>query len=307
MSPLVPPRILTADDYAMTAGVSRAIEALAQARKISATSAMTTCPSWLSDAPRVRELRGHIAVGLHLNLTLGTPAAPARSLAPSGSFQDLQPLLKRSLSRQLDPTEVRDEICRQLDLFERALGFAPDHIDGHQHVHVLPGIRGPLLAELAARYRSAPPLLRDPSEQLGQIARHSPARAKAMIVRGLAFGFRRAAVASGMIVNTSFSGFSAFDTARPFKAEMIAALDRRHDTARLKIVMCHPGFPDAELARLDPVVARRQQEHDALLELAPPEAAIWHPLDPTPTRGVPDWAAMAGHGTGTVTRGHSTS
>jgi chitin disaccharide deacetylase len=293
MTPLVPPRILTADDYAMTAGVSRAIEALARARKISATSAMTTCAGWRDDAAGMRELRGHVAVGLHLNLTLGAPAGPAPTLAPSGTFMALQPLIQHALWRRLRATEVRDEVRRQLDLFETALGFAPDHIDGHQHVHVLPIIRGALLDELAARYRSAPPLLRDPSERLSQIARHSPAKAKAMIVRGLAAGFRSAAEKRGLVVNTSFSGFSAFDTERPFKDEMIMALDRRSDPSRLKIVMCHPGFPDAELARIDPVVARRQQEHDTLLQLSPPDAVIWHPDDGRATRGVPDWAAFA--------------
>ncbi len=293
MTPLVPPRILTADDYAMTAGVSRAIEALALRRKISATSAMTTGPGWRADAVRIRELRGHVAIGLHLNLTLGAPLGPAPTLAPAGTFLELQPLIQRALLRQLGIDEVRAEIRRQLDAFETALGYPPDHVDGHQHVHVLPIIRGALLDELLARYRAHLPLVRDPSERLGQIAKHSPAKAKAVIVRGLAGGFRSAAERRGLIVNTSFSGFSAFDTERPFRAEMVLALDRRRDTSPLKIVMCHPGFPDAELARIDPVVARRQQEHDTLLELSPPDAVIWQPTDVRVERAVPDWASLA--------------
>lgn len=293
MSPLVPPRVLNADDYAMSAGVSRAIEMLAAAKKISATSAFATLPRWREDAPRIRDLRGHIAIGLHLNLTVGAPTGSFTSLAPSGVFPNLGTVVRAAVLRRIDRAQVRDEIRRQLDAFEQALGFAPDHIDGHQHVHVLSVVRGELIAEVAHRYAARPPLLRDPTESLAHVAQKSPAKGKALIVRGLARGFRALARRQGLPVNTGFSGFSAFDTARPFRDEMIAALDRRGETAALKIVMCHPGFPDAELAALDPVTGRRQQEHDTLMLLAPPDALLWHPADARISRPVPDWAALA--------------
>jgi chitin disaccharide deacetylase len=293
MSALVPPRVLIADDYAMSAGVSRAIERLAEARKISGTSAFTTLPRWREDARRIRDLRGHISVGLHLNLTVEAPLGSIASLAPMGRFPVLGEVVRASLLRHLNAVEVRDEIRRQLDAFEQALGFAPDHVDGHQHVHVLPIVRGALIAELSQRYAARPPLVRDPTDALADIATKSPAKAKAVIVRALALGFRGQARGNGLPVNTGFSGFSAFDTARPFRTEMIAALDRRHETAALKIVMCHPGFPDAELARLDPVTQRRQQEYDTLMDLAPPDAVIWHPGDTRADRMVPDWSALA--------------
>ena len=293
MSPLVPPRVLNADDYAMSAGVSRGIEQLAAARKISGTSAFVTLPRWQEDAPRIRELRGHIAIGLHLNLTVGSPAGPFASLAPGGAFPALSDVIRATVLRKLVPGEVRDEIKRQLDLFETALGHPPDHIDGHQHVHVLPIVRNQLIAEVAARYHDHRPLMRDPTEGLAHIATRSPAKGKALIVRALAQGFRSLARRHGLPLNTSFYGFSAFDTERPFRAEMIDALDRRQDTAPLKVVMCHPGFPDAELAALDPITARRQQEYDALMQLGPPEAVIWHPADTRVDRPIPAWAAMA--------------
>lgn len=298
-------RYLCADDYAMTAGLSRGIEALAQARKISATSAMVTTSHWAEDAPRIRALRGHIAIGLHLNLTLGQPLGTCDSLAPSGAFQDLQPLIKRALTRAISRNEARDEIRRQLDAFETALRFPPDHIDGHQHVHVLPVIRGALLDEVASRYRELPPLLRDPTEAFLSIAATSPARSKALVVKGLAAGFTQSARKRGLTVNTAFAGFSGFDTARPFKTEMLAALDRRQDAAVFKIVMCHPGHVDDELGRIDPVVARRQQEFDTLMALAPPEAVLWHPHSTDGAvarhdRPTPLWREDWGQGAGSV-------
>lgn len=38
--------------------------------------------------------------------------------------------------------QVREELEAQLSRFRELLGRAPTHVDGHQHVHVLPGARG---------------------------------------------------------------------------------------------------------------------------------------------------------------------
>lgn len=35
--------------------------------------------------------------------------------------------------------QVREELEAQLSRFRELLGRAPTHVDGHQHVHVLPG------------------------------------------------------------------------------------------------------------------------------------------------------------------------
>jgi chitin disaccharide deacetylase len=257
--------ILTADDYAMTYGVSRAIEQLARAGRLSATSAMVTMPGWLEDAVRIRDLRGQVAIGLHLNLTLGAPAGPMPELAPRGTFPSLKALIARALSRRLSGEEIAGEIRRQLDLFERALGFPPDHIDGHQHVQVLPTIRRALLDEVHRRYRTLPPLLRDPS---------ADGTGKARIVNALSIGFRRAAKRRGLPTNDGFAGFSAFDVARDYSDELHAAFAVVGQRA---IVMCHPGFPDDTLASLDPVVDRRRQEYDALMVDATLPERIWRP------------------------------
>lgn len=289
MTRLALPPILTADDYAMTAGVSRGIATLAAGRRISATSALVTLPRWSVDAPALRDLRGDVAVGLHLNLTLGAPTGPAPTLAPGGVFRPLADLIKATFTRRIDPREVRVEIRRQLDLFEAHVGFAPDHVDGHQHVQVLPAVRGALFDEIASRYPVSLPLLRDPSERLGRLAGRHPARMKAAMLTALSLGFGVEARRRGLRVNTRFAGVTGFATSAPFAAEIVAALDRRHADSAIKIVMCHPGHPDAELAALDPIVERRQQEFDALASLGPPDVVIWHPADPNPARAPIDW------------------
>ena len=59
--------VLCADDYALTEGVSRGIEELARAGRLSATSALVTTRHWPEHARRVAGLRRHVQVGLHLN------------------------------------------------------------------------------------------------------------------------------------------------------------------------------------------------------------------------------------------------
>ena len=41
---------------------------------------------------------------------------------------------------------MRNEITAQLEWFKYRVGLMPTHIDGHQHIHVLPGVRDTLVS-----------------------------------------------------------------------------------------------------------------------------------------------------------------
>jgi predicted glycoside hydrolase/deacetylase ChbG (UPF0249 family) len=266
--------ILCADDYAMTEGISRAIGELAAAQRLSATSVMVNSTHWPAAAPRLRAHRGHLSIGLHLNLTLGTPVGPMPRLTPAGTFPGPRGLVLRAFLGLLEGGEIRAEIERQLDRFEAGLQFPPDHIDAHQHIHVLPWVRGALLQAVQRRYPTRPPLLRDPADGLAAIAARRMAVPKAMSISALALGFARAARRRGLPVNDGFAGFSDFDETVPYADELHGALlqpGRRH------LVMCHPGHPDVELACLDPVVARRRMEYDAIMRDPDLPQRIWRP------------------------------
>jgi hypothetical protein len=282
--------ILCADDYALTEGVSRAVGELAAARRLSATSALTTTPCWPATAQRLVVHRGRIAVGLHLNLTLGAPLGAMPRLAPTGAFPNRNALLARALLGLIGRAEVRAEIERQLDAFEKHLGFAPDHIDGHEHAHVLPGIRHSLFDVVSRRYADPKPLLRDPSDSWSAISVRSTVRGKSVAVAALALRFGEGARRRGLPTNQGFSGFSSFDVNEPYAQELERAFrgpGPRH------IVMCHPGHPDAELAALDPVVERRRMEYDALMRDASLVERLWRPsrgADGPPV----DWSQAGG-------------
>lgn len=268
--------ILCADDFAISAGVSRAIATLAEAGRISAASAIVTRPRWSEDAATLRRLRDHIAVGLHVNLTLGAPLGRMKRLAPAGKFLGLSRLLALVGSRRVLEAEIQAEITRQIAAFQDAIGAQPDSIDGHQHVHALPFLRDALLR--AAAQSSIVPsstLLRDPSDSLRRIVRRPRAALKAALVSRLVAGLSRAARNQGYIVNVGFSGYSNFAaSASAVSADFSSA---QLNLGPLHILMSHPGHSDAELTQLDPHRRRRDLEFDFLTRDDAFRASVWRP------------------------------
>lgn len=266
--------ILCADDYAISAGVSRGILELARQGRISATSALVTYDRWPDDARPLAAVRDRIAIGLHVNLTLGKPLGAMRSLAPDGEFPSLRALVSRALIGRIDTGEVAAEIARQLARFEAETGFPPDHVDGHQHVHTLPRVREGVLSALTARFPSGGPLVRDPTDWGAALRTPGVASVKGIMISLLSAGFRSAARAKGFAINTTFSGVSSFDRNRPYATELAAAL---RAGGACHLVMCHPGYADPELAAADPVVERREDELAAIKDGAAAVSRLWHP------------------------------
>ncbi|HEV7329252.1 MAG TPA: ChbG/HpnK family deacetylase [Bosea sp. (in: a-proteobacteria)] len=258
--------VLCADDFAMTQGVSRSILELLAAGKLSATGAMTNRPHWSRLAGELAAFSGKADLGLHLNLTCAAPLSSMPTVAPSGVLPKLGELAPLALRSGAARSEIAAEIARQLDAFEQHLGRAPDFVDGHQHVHVLPGIRHQVLDAVAARYPEGSVYLRDPSDSIAAIRARGVAIGKALTVAGLAIGLRQAAARSRIPTNRGFSGFSPFEVERDFAADLLRFLLQ---LGPAHLVMCHPGYVDDELIALDPAVATRPIEHAALLAFAP--------------------------------------
>lgn len=253
--------ILCADDYAMTPGVSAGIRHLAALGRLSATSCMTNRPHWPQDAELIAPLRERIALGLHVNLTLGAPLSACPALAPAGTFMPLPRLLSLALRGIAPLDEIAAEIEAQLDAFVAATGHEPAFIDGHQHVHALPGIRTALIDALSRRGLEERVWLRDPADSVGAILRRGGQVGKALAVRALAAGFGRAAREAGFTTNRGFAGFSAFDPREDYGKAMgryLTAPGAGH------LVMCHPGEVDEEIRGLDPAVESRKVELDYL-------------------------------------------
>lgn len=259
---MVAPRniLVIADDYALSPGVSDGILALARAGRLSGTGAMVPGRRWREDARRLLDTPDGFQTGVHLTLTGGlSPLGPMPALCPDGRFPTLGRWLALShaglLSVGAAQRDLSAEIARQLDAFEQAMGRAPHFIDGHQHLHLLPGIRPLLMDALARRYPPGSVWLRDCAEPAGRIVRRGVTTAKALFIASLSRGLARQAAARAIPTNNGFSGIYGFTGDFP------ALMDRfLSGLPEGGLVMVHPALPDAELAALDPVVDARNAE-----------------------------------------------
>ena len=284
--------ILCADDYGMSSGVSRGILELAQARRISATSAIVTLDRWAQDGPILRTVRDRISIGLHLNLTVDRPLGAMPKLAPDGVLPSIGALVKAAVSGRLDTVEIEAEVLRQIDRFIAVTGHAPDHIDGHQHVQVLPFVRRAVVGAVNRRLRDPFPLMRDPADDPRRILRRKGEVVKALGIAAWSLGFGALLRRHGKPTNRGFSGFSAFDEGSDYALELRTAAST---VGPAHILMCHPGYPDAELAGLDRVVARRAQELATLLDEPGLPELIWH-ANRTSDGPPIDWNQASGNG-----------
>lgn len=250
--------VLCADDFAISPGVSAAIIDLLAQRRLSATSCMTASPYWPSLASALRPFAGDADVGLHLTLTDARPLGKMPRLAPDGRLPPLGRLLPLALSRQLDLGEVAAEIRRQLDAFSSLSGCMPDFIDGHQHVHLLPGIRDEVLALFEGPLAGAQSYLRLCWEPPRQILARRVAVAKASLIAVLSLPLRRKAARLGIAGNDSFRGVSHFTSARAYAHAFPRFL---RGPGERPIIMCHPGRADPELAAADALTTEREQEY----------------------------------------------
>jgi predicted glycoside hydrolase/deacetylase ChbG (UPF0249 family) len=260
---MTPPRpqgvILCADDFALAEGVSEGILRLAEQDRLSAIGCMTASPLWRSLAGRLDAVESRCDIGLHLTLTDLEPIGALPRLAPTGRLPRLGRLMAAAFAGSLEPDEVRDELRRQWDAFVAARGRPPDFLDGHQHVHLLPGIREAVL-ELArmggldrGRY------LRVCWDAPARVVSRGIAVGKALFLCLLSIPLRREIVRLGLAANDSFRGVHAFDPAVDYAALFPRFLAGR---ARRPLVMCHPGFVDARLRAVDTVTDQRRREYD---------------------------------------------
>jgi chitin disaccharide deacetylase len=249
--------IVCADDYALTPGVSQSIRALITANRISATSVIAGSPHWPDEAAALRRVPGGANIGLHITLTDQTPLGPMPTFAPAGRFPPMPVVHKAGLLRRLPLDEIESELERQLTQFMAHYGQPPAHIDGHHHVHQLPGVRD-LVVAMAARFAGRT-WVRSCRERPTLVVRRAVAPAKALVIGALGAGIEWRALRQAVPVNSGFSGVYAFDTdARAFGILCKAFLQGGRENA---LMMCHPGHSDATLAALDPMTGARDREH----------------------------------------------
>jgi len=135
---------LCADDFGLAPWISRAIARLAREGRLTAISCLTNGVQWQEDCDLLQDMPASVDVGLHLNLTEGRPLS-ARLARRWPRFPGLPRLIAQAHLGLLPVSEIRVEVHAQLAAFNRGRGQPPAFVDGHQHVHHLPGLRDMIL------------------------------------------------------------------------------------------------------------------------------------------------------------------
>ena len=248
---------LCADDYGLAPGVNAAIRELILRGRLNATSVMMAAPHCGPDEVAALDTlnsgKTRAALGLHVTLT-GPLAPMSAGFAPlrDGAFPPVNDMLRLASARRLKVEPLVIEIATQLRAFVETFGRLPDFIDGHQHVHLFPQVRNAFLKTVA---ETAPKAW---VRQCGRARLHRRLHDhKSLVLDILSVAFRRQAKRQGIATNPAFAGAYAFTPTADYAKIFPRFLAGLPDGG---LIMCHPGFVDAELERLDSLTTLREHE-----------------------------------------------
>jgi hopanoid biosynthesis associated protein HpnK len=264
--------VVNADDFGLTESVNRGILEAHTRGILTSTTILANGAAFDSAVALARQAPG-LGVGVHLNLTEGRPVASPSEVSSllneHGRFlRSPAALVKRVLTGRLRADEIERELSAQIEKVQRA-GIGVTHLDGHKHVHMLPGIL-PVVLRVAQRYGiSAMRWAAEHTPGVLSLLRRNPGaaqkilgqRLRARVLAAAAMGYRGRVRAAGVacpmyffgVVQTGFLDAAAL-------AEILWNLPEGSSE-----LMCHPGYADAALAATGTrLVATRQRELEAL-------------------------------------------
>ncbi len=125
---------LTADDWGLSAGVNQGILELARAGVIRRVSMMAGCAHLETGLEELLKISG-LELGLHFNLTYGRRLSGGESESPGEVFTDWL----RPGARAAEGPAVRAELQAQLARLS-SLKIPIGYLDGHHHIHLVPGM-----------------------------------------------------------------------------------------------------------------------------------------------------------------------
>jgi hopanoid biosynthesis associated protein HpnK len=248
--------IVNADDLGWTDGVNRGIIEAFRHGIVTSTSLLANGAAFAAGVEAARSVPG-LGVGVHLNLSDGPPIANRESvpslLNNDGEFAGgPESLLLRRARRGLFLPEVEKEWNAQIQKVRDA-GISPTHLDGHKHVHMLPGLFE-IALKLAKRHDIGAIRVSLESSSL-RAALSSGSKQNTTVVmkqgvqaRGLKLLARYAyqqAERAGISTADYFCGIAQTgELTREGVEQLVQSLP--DGTTEL---MCHPGYADAALRK----------------------------------------------------------
>jgi hopanoid biosynthesis associated protein HpnK len=248
--------IVNADDFGWTEGVNRGIVEAFRNGIVTSTSLLANGLAFASGVATAKSAPG-LAVGVHLNLSDGAPVADRESVPNLLNDEGLftagpESLLLRRARRGLPLNEVEAEWDAQIQKVRDA-GIAPTHLDGHKHVHMLPGLFE-IALRLAKRHDiGAIRVSLEASSLRAALSAGNKKRASLVLKQGvqarglklLARDAREQAERAGIATADYFCGIA--QTGQLTLAGVTQFLKSLPEgTTEL---MCHPGYADAALQK----------------------------------------------------------
>lgn len=248
--------IVNADDLGWTEGVNRGIAEAHRNGIVTSASLLANGAAFDSGLTLARSTPG-LGVGVHLNLTDGAPVAPrelvASLLNEAAEFEGgPEALLLRIAKRDVALTEVEQEWEAQIEKVFEA-GVQPTHLDGHKHVHMLPGLLE-IALRLAKRHNiAAMRVAHEESSLRAALSAGDELHATVVLKQGvqarglklLARDAHKMAERSGIASTDYFCGIAQTGVlSKRGVLQMLASLPE--GTTEL---MCHPGYVDADLQK----------------------------------------------------------
>lgn len=250
------------DDFGMNTAIDAGMLHLALSGRLSGIGSLTQGPTFAAHGPDLRAL--DLDLGVHVNLTEAMGSAAQAPVMP------LHALIARAYANRLDGAWLDEQLARQFDAFEKVMGRSPDYVDGHQHVHQLPGVLPRLLRLIRQRYGRCAPWLRHtaPGMQEGIPLREA---AKARLIGALgARALARAARLEGLRTNRRLLGVYCLQGGARRYAELLQGWFSNARDGDL--LLCHPALPGAG----DALATQRAAEFEVL---ARPELGDWMRLN----------------------------
>jgi predicted glycoside hydrolase/deacetylase ChbG (UPF0249 family) len=248
--------IVNADDLGWTGGVNLGI-AEAHGNGIVTSASLLANGVAFASGVELALAREGMGVGVHLNLSDGPPIAP-RELVTSllndaGLFAGgPEAILVKLARRAMALSEVEEEWDAQIGKVRKA-GISPTHLDGHKHVHMLPGLFE-IALRLAKRHKIGAIRVSHESSSLrsalstGEKHNASQVLKQGVQARGLkllARDARAQAARAGIATADYFCGIAQTGE---LTHEGVAKLLRGLPEGTTEL-MCHPGFVDRDLER----------------------------------------------------------
>jgi len=263
--------IVNADDLGWTEGVNHGIAEAFRNGIVTSTSLLANGAAFAGGVEIARGAPG-LGVGVHLNLSDGAPLAERETvtslLNDNGEFAGgAESLLLRRARRELLLDEVEREWDAQIQKVRDA-GMEPTHLDGHRHVHMLPGLFE-IALRLAKRHGiGAIRVSLEDSNLRAALASGSRRNAGVVMKQGvqarglklLARDAREQAARAGLATADYFCGIAQTgELTREGLGRLLTILPE--GTTEL---MCHPGYVDAALKK---TATRLQESRQAELEI----------------------------------------